>query len=270
MNKLAQSDLLDRLGLRKQAEQAVFTVTRSGFRTVDAAPAALRERRPARARPACAPPAPRPRGVFDLTPTEDEQMLVDVVTEFAAEVVRPAAAEADEPAPPPRSARGRPRDRPADPRGARGARRHLRGALGDGRHPGRRGAGARATWASPSPRLAPGSVATAIALWGTDEQQQTYLPAFTGDERPGRRARAHRAAPCSSTRSSPRTTATRTDDGFVLDGVKSLVPRGAEAELFVVGAAPRRRTPVLFLVESGADGPDGRGRPVDGRARRRR
>ena len=28
--------------------------------------------------------------------------------------------------------------------------------------------------------LASGSVATAIGLWGTDEQQQTYLPAFTG------------------------------------------------------------------------------------------
>ena len=38
----------------------------------------------------------RARGIFDLTPTEDEQMLVDVVTEYAAEVLRPAAAEADE------------------------------------------------------------------------------------------------------------------------------------------------------------------------------
>ena len=41
--------------------------------------------------------------------------------------------------------------------------------------------------------LAPGSVATAIGLWGTDEQQQTYLPAFTGGRRPRRRARAQRA-----------------------------------------------------------------------------
>ena len=32
--------------------------------------------------------------------------------------------------------------------------------------------------------LAPGAVATAIALWGTDEQQATYLPAFTGDDVP--------------------------------------------------------------------------------------
>ena len=35
---------------------------------------------------------------------------------------------------------------------------------------------------------------------------------------------------------SPRTTAVRKGDGYVLNGVKSLVPRGADAELFVVGA----------------------------------
>ena len=34
LSRLAQTDLLDRLGLRKQAEQAVFTVTRSGFSTI--------------------------------------------------------------------------------------------------------------------------------------------------------------------------------------------------------------------------------------------
>ena len=33
LSKLAQTDLLDRLGLRKQAEQTVFTVTRGGFST---------------------------------------------------------------------------------------------------------------------------------------------------------------------------------------------------------------------------------------------
>ena len=37
MNRLAQSDLLDRLGIRKQTEQAVFTVTRGGFRTATTA-----------------------------------------------------------------------------------------------------------------------------------------------------------------------------------------------------------------------------------------
>ncbi|MGA8246447.1 MAG: acyl-CoA dehydrogenase, partial [Nocardioides sp.] len=37
MNRLAQSELLDRVGLRKQAEQTVYTVTRGGFRTATTA-----------------------------------------------------------------------------------------------------------------------------------------------------------------------------------------------------------------------------------------
>ena len=52
--------------------------------------------------------------------------------------------------------------------------------------------------------LAPGSVATAIGLWGTEEQQATYLPAFTGDKRrPPPRWRSP-SRPSSSTCSSPR------------------------------------------------------------------
>ena len=32
--------------------------------------------------------------------------------------------------------------------------------------------------------LAPGAVATAIGLWGTADQESTYLPAFTGEDTP--------------------------------------------------------------------------------------
>ena len=51
--------------------------------------------------------------------------------------------------------------------------------------------------------LANGSVATAISLWGTDEQQATYLPAFTGDRARRRRAARSPSRPSSSTPSSP-------------------------------------------------------------------
>ena len=67
----------------------------------------------------------------------------------------------------------------------------------------------------------------------------------------------------------PATTAVREGDGYVLNGVKSLVPRGADAELFVVGAELDGK-PVLFLVESSTAGLTRRGRPVDGRPGRRR
>jgi alkylation response protein AidB-like acyl-CoA dehydrogenase len=100
--------------------------------------------------------------------------------------------------------------------------------------------------------LAPGAVATSLALWGDEEQQSTYLPAFTGDTVPAAALALTEPRPLFDALR-PETTATRDGDDFVLDGVKSLVPRAADAELFVVGAR-LDGAPALFLVESGAAG----------------
>src|SRR5262245_22147498 len=89
LNRLARIEALDRFGLRRPTERMVFEATRTGFRTLGAV-----NRQFARAGRGGTPsrlPAAKAAGTFDLTPTEDEQMLVDVVTELAAEVVRPAA-----------------------------------------------------------------------------------------------------------------------------------------------------------------------------------
>jgi alkylation response protein AidB-like acyl-CoA dehydrogenase len=255
LNRLAQSDLLDRVGLRRQAEQAVFNVTRSGFRTATAASRQFaRAGRPGAAGQRVSPA--QPRGVFDLTPTDDEQMLVDLVTEFAAEVVRPAAAEADE-------ACAAPDDLlaasveiglpvlgvPESLGGISEERSAMAGTLVAE-------ALAKGDLGLAVAVLAPGAVATALGLWGTDAQQSTYLPAFTGPL-DGQGVPAAALALTEPTvlfdALEPSTTAVREGAGFVLNGVKSAVPRGAEAELFVVGARLDGE-PVLFLVESSTDG----------------
>jgi alkylation response protein AidB-like acyl-CoA dehydrogenase len=110
--------------------------------------------------------------------------------------------------------------------------------------------------------LAPGSVATAIGLWGTDEQQSTYLPAFAGDDVPAAALALNEPTVLFDV-FDPSTTAVREGDSYVLNGVKSLVPRGADAELFVVGAELEGQ-PVLFLVESGTDGLAVQGDPAMG------
>jgi hypothetical protein len=101
--------------------------------------------------------------------------------------------------------------------------------------------------------LAPGSVATALGLWGDADQQAAYLPAFAGEAPPV--AAIALAEP--HVLFDPlllRTRATRTGSGdFVLDGAKSLVPRAAEAELLLV-AAELDGVPSLFIVEAGAPG----------------
>lgn len=250
LNRLASTSALDRFGLRKPTERAVFEATRTGFRTVGAV-----NRQFARAgkkKAGARVPSAAGTGKFDLTPTEDEQMLVDVVTEFAAEVVRPVAAEANEATAAPEAVLkasleiGLPiLGVPEELGGISTERSAVAGTLVHE-------ALAHGDMGLAVAALAPGAVSTALSLWGTDEQQATYLPAFTGDDVP--------AAALALTEPRAlfdplelRTTATRTDDGFVLNGVKSMVPRGADAELFVIGAELDGR-PQLFLVESGTAG----------------
>jgi alkylation response protein AidB-like acyl-CoA dehydrogenase len=52
----------------------------------------------------------------------------------------------------------------------------------------------------------------------------------------------------------PATRARRTAEGYRIDGVKSLVPRAAQAELLIVSADLEGRGPALFLVEADTAG----------------
>jgi alkylation response protein AidB-like acyl-CoA dehydrogenase len=251
LNRVAQTGALDRFGLRKPTERLVFEATRSGFRTLGAvnrqfARAGKKGGKPTR------PSAAKAKGVFDLTPSEDEQMLVDLVSEFAAEVLRPAAAEANDTASAPEAVLkssleiGLPiLGVPEKLGGVSSERSAMAGTLVAE-------ALAKGDMGLAVATLAPGAVSTALSLWGTEAQQSTYLPAFTGDDVP--------AAALALTEPQPlfdpfdlQTTAVRDGDSFVLNGVKSMVPRGADDELFVIGASLDGE-PRLFLVESATDG----------------
>jgi alkylation response protein AidB-like acyl-CoA dehydrogenase len=250
LNKLASSDLLDSLGLRRASEQTVYRVTSAGFRT--AGNVGRTFARAGKATKGNRVPAAKNTGLFDLTPGEDEQMLADVVGEFAEEMVRPAAADANEACAAPDELLkasleiGLPiLGVPEDLGGIATERSAMAGTLvHEALGKGDMGLAVAA--------LAPGAVATALSLWGTEQQQSTYLPAFTGDEVPAASlALAEPRALFDPAR--PATKAEKRGDGYVLNGVKSGVVRGADAELFIVGAELDGK-PQLFIVESGASG----------------
>lgn len=250
LNKLASSDLMDRLGIRKASEQTVFRVTSAGFRT--AGNVGRTFARAGKASRGNRVPTASTSGLFDLTPGEDEQMLADVVGEFAAEMVRPAAAEANETCAAPDELLkasleiGLPiLGVPEDLGGIATERSAVAGALVHE-------ALAKGDMGLAVALLSPGAVATALSLWGTDEQQSTYLPAFAGDEVPAA-ALALAEPHALFDPSTPATTAVAKGDGFVLSGVKSGVVRGADAELFVVGAELDGK-PQLFVVEARSEG----------------
>ncbi|WP_029106636.1 acyl-CoA dehydrogenase family protein [Mycobacterium sp. URHD0025] len=189
---------------------------------------------------------------FDLTPDEDQQMIVETVGEFAAEILRPAAHDADEAATYPADLIARAAELgitavnvPEDFDGIAEHRSTVTNALVAE-------ALAYGDMGLALPILAPGGVASALTHWGSADQQATYLKEFAGDNVP--QACVAIAEPHALfDPTALRTTAVRTPSGYRLSGVKSLVPAAADAELFIV-AAQLNGKPALFIVEASSPG----------------
>jgi alkylation response protein AidB-like acyl-CoA dehydrogenase len=252
VHKLAGAKALDRLRLRKPAERAVYEASRIGFQTVGAANRTFAKARAGRADPQ-RPTMSERRDLFDLNPTDEQKMIVEATREFAAEQLRPAAAEADTACAAPETLLKRSVTElgvtqlgvPESLGGMSSERSTVTGVLvAEALAHGDMGLAVAC--------LAPAAVSNALVLWGDAEQQATYLPALVGDDVPAAALTLLEPRPLFDA-FELRTTARREPGGFVLEGVKSLVPRAASAELFVVAAA-LDGAPALFIVESGTSG----------------
>jgi alkylation response protein AidB-like acyl-CoA dehydrogenase len=248
---LAGSDLLDRIRLRKGVERALFQGTKGGFRTATAAgrtfKAAQQLGKPARQARS------KSKGLFDLSPDDEQQMFQEAGRAFAAEKVRPAALEADGERKTPPEILAQATELGVNMLGVPeelGGVMHEQAAvtsvlIGEALAHGDMGVAYAA--------LAPGAVATAIGLWGSAEQQATYLPPFTEEDVPAAALAILEPRPLFDPRKLE-TKARRDGEDWVLDGAKSLLARAAECELFVIGAEAEGIGPVLFVVESGTKG----------------
>lgn len=250
LRSFSSLEIIDRLGLRALSERALFEGTKGGFRAAGAASrtfkAASQLGRAERQRPRTA------TGLFDLNADDDQEMLVEAVTALGGDF-RPAAVRAD-------AACAAPPELLASANEMGVATLGVPEALGGFVE--ERSAVTSVLVAAAMAHgdmgltvaaLAPGAVATAIGLWGTPEQQAKYLPSFT-EATPVCAALIMLEPQPLFDPWALSTTAKASGDGFVLDGAKALVPRGAEAELFVVAANLETRGPALFIVESGSEG----------------
>ena len=251
LNRLAGLDLIDRAGLRGLTERLVFRGTRSGFRAANAAGRTFASVQKLTS------PARQPRakgsGSFDLTPTDEQLMMQEAVGDFATTKLFKAAEEADAncAAPPELLAQSAELGItmlgvPEELGGAFEERSAVTSALIT---EALAGGDVGLAFAA----LAPAAVSTALGLWGDADQQSTYLPAFTGEDVPAA-ALAIQEPGALFDPFELKTTARRDGDGFVLEGLKALVPRAADAELFIVAADLEDSGPALFLIESTTTG----------------
>src|SRR6476646_7575514 len=189
---------------------------------------------------------------FDLTPDDDQKMIMETVEEFAEEILRPAARDADAAASYPPDLISRAAELgvtainvPEDFDGIAAHRSTVTNALVAE-------ALAYGDMGLALPILAPGGVAPVMNHWGSADQQATYLKEFAGDNVPQACLAIAEPRPLFDP-TALKTTAVRTPSGYRLDGVKSLVVAAKEAELLIV-AAQLNGKPAMFIVESSSKG----------------
>jgi len=254
LGRIAGSDVLDRLGVRRQSERVVYRATRDGFRAAGAASRSFKVVSKRGAQPQRLS-ATKPSGRFDLTPTEEQQMLQEAFKGFATEKLRPAALAADDACAAPPELLEQAGELgltmlgvPEELGGAVSERSAVTTVLAaEALAHGDMGLAAAA--------LAPAGVASALSLWGDADQQATYLPALVAEDTPAAAALALHEPGALFDPLAPKARVRRErDGGLVLEGLKALVPRAADAELLVVGARLEGHGPVLLLVEPSMKG----------------
>ncbi|HWO46755.1 MAG TPA: acyl-CoA dehydrogenase family protein, partial [Solirubrobacterales bacterium] len=195
----------------------------------------------------------KPRSLFDITPDDEQQMLQEGVRDFAEVKVRPVAKQADFDKSTPSELLEQANELGVNMLGVPeelGGVMHEQAAvtsvlIGEALAHGDMGIAYAA--------LAPGAAATAIGLWGSADQEATYLPAFTGEDIPAAALAILEPRPLFDP-FQLETVAKRKGEEWVLSGTKSLLARAKDCELFVIAADAEGIGPALFVVESGAKG----------------
>ncbi len=243
LNRFAQSDWPDRLKIRKPIEKLLYTGSKTGFqllgaatRTFKPASGAGKQRLPAAA-----------KGLFDISLSDEQQMMRDTLQRFAKDVLRPAAHNADHHAKFPDGLLAQAQElglnfyAVPEAMGGMAAEQSVvtnvlaAEDLGYG------------DFTLAAAILTPMSIANALTRWGTAGQQEKYLPAFAEENPPVATFAIQEATPGFNPTQLD-TTAKRSGSGYVLNGEKTLVLLGQHAELFLV-AAQLDGQPAVFIVE---------------------
>lgn len=252
LSKLAQADWPDRLNLRKPFEKFVYTGSRASFRL-------MAER--ASTRPRTAPA--RTDDLFDLSLSEEQQMLVDMLQGFALDVLRPAAHEADAEARVPAALLNQAQELGLAHYGvgeAQGGLASERTVLSNALIA---DSLAQGDFSLAAALLLPLSAANCIRRWGSPAQQAEWLPAFVSDSGAPAYALAVTEPAMLADPKVPASRARKRGKHYILDGEKALVLGGLQASRLIV-AAKAGDGPALFVVDAASKGVSRRAEPAMG------
>lgn len=249
LSKLAQADWPDRLKVRKSFEKLVYSGSRASFRLAAGRAAS----KPREARPAA-------DDLFDLSLSDEQQMLVDMLQGFALEVLRPAAHEADAQARVPAALINQAHELGLAHYGVSEAQGGLAGERTVLSNALIAESLAQGDFSLAAALLVPLSAANCIRRWGTAEQQAAWLPAFIGEDSAPAFALAVNEPGVLADPGQPAMRARKRGKHYLLDGEKALVIAGLDASQLIV-SAQASDGPALFIVDAASKGVSRRAEP---------
>ncbi|XID75794.1 acyl-CoA dehydrogenase family protein [Alkanindiges sp. WGS2144] len=243
LTRFAASDLIDQLKLRKLIEKTLYQGSKTGFKVLGAT---SRQFKPATGTGKQRLPGTN-KNLFDLSLTDEQQMMRDMLQRFAADVLRPAASQADDQAIFPVDIAAKAQELGllfyALP-DAYGGVASEQAVVSNVLIAEDLGYGDYSLAASILTSL---GVANAITRWGSTEVQEKYLPAFASEQPPVATFAVSEATPAFNPNELA-THAKQTEQGYQITGEKTLVLLGEQAEFYIV-AAQLNGKPKLFIVE---------------------
>jgi len=251
VNRFAGSDLADRLRLRKPAEKIAYLSTRTGFQIISTASREFKQLE--KMLPGSRLEKVRKPDLFDLSLTDEQQMIYDSLKRLAQDSLRPAAAGADETMQVPQELWQEGLELGL----CQYAVPEAFGGVAHEQAPVTSVLIAEAlAWGDmgiAAALLAPYSAAQVISRWGSASQQAQYLPAFASDKPPLAGIAVDEPVPLFDPLNL-QTRAQKDSKGYILQGAKIAVPLAEQAAFLIVAADVESIGPRLFLVETNTPG----------------
>ncbi|MFI7862575.1 acyl-CoA dehydrogenase family protein, partial [Acinetobacter baumannii] len=244
ITKLAGSDVLDQLKLRKFLERSLYQGSKAGFRALSQTQKAFKPKQIPQQRL-----RQQKKNLFDLSLTEEQQMTSEAMSQFAQEVLLGLAHDADQTAQFPESLWQYVEDLGLnyyalpEALGGVAAEQNIVSNLLIAEKL------AEGDFSLTAGLLSTFSVINTITRWGSTEVQSMYLPCFAEDSDITATFAVQEATPAFN----PyvlKTKASLENDQYFIEGEKTLVILGDLADVFLVSADFNGK-PDVFVVQAG-------------------
>ena len=242
ITKMASSDVLDQLKLRKFVEKSLYQGSKAGYKTLSKTQKAFKANKDLHKQRL----NNQEKSLFDLSYSEDQQMTIDTMSQFAADILYPLAASADQNETFPTELwqyieeLGLNFYALPEAHGGVAAEKNILSNVLIAEHL------AKGDFSLAAGMLSTFSVINAVTQWGSEQVQALYLNSFAQDSSIRASFAIQEATPAFNPYQL-KTKAISRDGKYFIQGEKTLVLLAESADIFLVSAELNGQAEVFIL-----------------------